>query len=40
MLVDAEVFKVAGERLASELRAVVGEDSGELDPMPARRSAT
>ena len=32
MLADVEVLKVAGERLASELRAVVSEDPGELDP--------
>ena len=40
MLADAELLEVAGERLASELRAVVSEDPGELDPMPSRRSAT
>jgi hypothetical protein len=40
MLADAEVLKVAGECLASELGAVVSEDRAEFDPMPARRSAT
>jgi hypothetical protein len=30
VLTDAEVLKVAGERLAGELRAVVGQDPGEL----------
>jgi hypothetical protein len=32
VLADAELLEVAGERLAGELRAVVGEDSGELGP--------
>ena len=31
MVVDAEVGEVAGEGLAGELGAVVGEDTGELD---------
>jgi hypothetical protein len=32
MVADTETGKVAGERLGGELRAVVSEDPGELDP--------